>query len=71
MTARKETYNQAMDKLEKLVAQIENNELDIDLLGDKLKEAKELIKFCKEKLYKTDEEIKKILRQTEEDNLQE
>ncbi|MEG1546301.1 MAG: exodeoxyribonuclease VII small subunit [Bacteroides sp.] len=71
MTARKETYNQAMDKLEKLVAQIENNELDIDLLGDKLKEAKELIKFCKERLYKTDEDIKKILRQTEEDNLQE
>ena len=40
---------------------IDSNELDIDSLGVNLKEAQELIKFCRDKLYKADEEIKKML----------
>lgn len=67
MATKKETYDQAMDKLEKIVSQIESNELNIDSLGEKLKEAQALIKFCKEKLYKTDEEIKGILEQKDEE----
>lgn len=67
MAAKKETYTQAMSKLEDIVAQIENNELDIDQLGEKLKEAQKLIAFCKDKLYKADEEIKKILNQKDEE----
>lgn len=67
MAAKKETYTQAMSKLEEIVAQIENNELDIDQLGEKLKEAQKLIAFCKDKLYKADEEIKKILEQKGEE----
>jgi len=65
MSTEKQTYNEAMDKLDQIVSQIENNELDIDQLGEKLKEAQTLIKFCKDKLYKADEEIRKILEQTE------
>lgn len=67
MPVKKETYEQAMGKLEKIVSQIENNEMDIDSLSDKLKEAQQLIKFCKEKLYKTDLDIKKILDQNDEE----
>ena len=48
-------------KLEEIVSKIEENKLDIDQIGDSLREARELIKFCKERLYKTNEEIKKIL----------
>ena len=40
---------------------MENDELDVDQMSVQLKRAQELIKFCKEKLTKTDEEIKKIL----------
>ena len=40
---------------------MENDELDIDQMSEKLKRAQELIKLCKDKLTKTDEEIKKIL----------
>ena len=54
-------YEEAMKRLEQIVSDIENNKLDIDLISDKIKEAQELIKFCKEKLYKTDEEIQKLL----------
>ena len=54
-------YEEAIQELEQIVRQMEEGELDIDTLGEKLKTAKELIKFCKDKLTKTDEEIKKIL----------
>ncbi|MCF2594591.1 exodeoxyribonuclease VII small subunit [Bacteroides caecigallinarum] len=61
MAARKETYTEAMKKLEMIVAKIEGGELDIDQLGENLQEAQKLIKFCKNKLYKADEEIRKML----------
>ncbi len=61
MAAKKETYIEAMKRLEAIVARIESNELDIDELGDNLKEAQKLIKYCREKLYKADVEIKKML----------
>lgn len=54
-------YEESMKRLEQIVSDIENNKLDIDLISDKIKEAQELIKFCKDKLYKTDEEIQKLL----------
>ena len=56
--AKKETYSEAMKRLENIVARIESNELDIDELGNQLKEAQKLIKYCREKLYKADVEIK-------------
>lgn len=58
---KKETYTEAMKRLEAIVAQIESNQLDIDTLGERLKEAQKLIKYCRDKLYKADEEIKKML----------
>lgn len=54
-------YEEALHELEQIVRQMENNELDIDQMSEKLKRAQALIKLCKDKLTKTDEEIKKIL----------
>ncbi len=61
MPTKKETYSEAMKRLEGIVSRIESNELDIDELGANLKEAQKLIKFCRDKLYKTDQEIRKML----------
>ena len=61
MAIPKETYEQAMSRLEEIVEKIESGQLDIDNLSVQLKEAQKLIKFCRDKLYQTDEEIKKIL----------
>lgn len=47
---KKETYSQAMERLEKIVSQIDNNELEIDALAEKIKEANEIIAFCSDKL---------------------
>lgn len=54
-------YEQAIAELERIAKQIEEGQPDIDTLSEQLKRAKELIGLCKEKLAKTDEEIKKIL----------
>ncbi|MGN1264162.1 MAG: exodeoxyribonuclease VII small subunit [Prevotella sp.] len=54
-------YEEAVRQLEAIVRNMENDEPDIDSLGEQLKKAKELIKLCKDKLTKTDNEIKKIL----------
>ena len=59
----KETYNEAIEQLRIIVEEIEKGELDVDVLSEKVKEATRLIKLCKEKLYKTDEEVKKILEE--------
>ena len=60
MAKQEETYNEAIEKLRKIVAEIENGDLDVDILSEKVKEATRLIKLCKEKLYKVDEEVKKF-----------
>jgi exodeoxyribonuclease VII small subunit len=54
-------YEAALAELQSIVSKMENDELDVDQMSVQLKRAQELIKFCKEKLTKTDEEIKKIL----------
>lgn len=54
-------YEDAMKKLETIVSDIEDGKLDIDTIGEKLKEAQELIRFCKDKLYQTDKDIQKLI----------
>ncbi len=67
MNKKEMKYEDAMKRLEEIVYEVENNKTDIDLIGENLKEAKALIKFCKEKLFKTEEDIDRILNSEEED----
>lgn len=55
-------YEQALHRLEEIVRQMESDELDIDTLSTQLKEAQQLIKLCRDRLTKTDTEIKKLLK---------
>jgi len=57
-------YEEAISKLENIVEKMENGEMDIDTMSAQLAEAQKLIKLCKHRLTKTDEEIKKILDET-------
>ena len=54
-------YEEAMRQLQEIVRKMENDELNIDQMSDQLKKAQELIKICRDKLTKTDEEIQKLL----------
>ncbi|WP_315347698.1 exodeoxyribonuclease VII small subunit [Prevotella melaninogenica] len=54
-------YEEAVHKLEAIVDKMERGELDIDSMAVQLKEAQELVKLCKQKLKRTDNEIQKLL----------
>lgn len=55
-------YSDSIKRLEKIIEQIDSGELEIDQLGDKLKEVNHLIEKCQEKLTKVDDEVKKIMQ---------
>ena len=58
----KETkYEVAYNELQSIVKKMEGEELDIDQMAEAVKRAQGLIKLCKDKLTKTDAEIRKIL----------
>lgn len=57
------TYKEAITEIEQILAQIENNELDVDELSEKVKRVSFLINTCKEKLKNTEEEIGNILKE--------
>jgi exodeoxyribonuclease VII small subunit len=62
MAAKKSlTYKEAANELERIVSEIESEEIDVDLLSEKVKRAAFLIKTCKEKLRRTEQEVKKVL----------
>jgi len=61
MSKKKLTYQDAIDQINDILAKIENEELDVDELADNVKKVSTLIKFCKDKLHKTEEEVEKIL----------
>ncbi len=63
MAAKKESYSKAIERLETIVRQIDSNELEIDDLAKKLKEANEIIAYCTDKLTKVDQEIEKMLEE--------
>jgi len=54
---------EAISEIEEILAQIENNELDVDELSEKVKRVSVLINICKSKLKNTEEEIEKILKE--------
>ena len=55
------TYTEAFEQLQKIVSQMENADISVDELSDNIKEAAKLIKICKDKLTKTEQEINKTL----------
>ena len=58
-------YEQAFAQLQDIVRKMESDEYSIDEIAVQLKEAQRLIKFCKDKLTKTEAEISKIQAERE------
>ena len=55
------TYTTASERLEEILQKVESGTEEIDNLYKLLKEADELIKFCRTRLYEVDEEVKSLL----------
>ena len=61
-------YEEALAQLEDIVRKMETNQYDIDEIAAQLKNAQRLIKFCKDKLTKTEAELQKIRSEALEEN---
>lgn len=66
MVAKKPSYQEAVNEIDEILEKIENEELDVDELSDKVKRVSTLIKLCKDKLHKTEAEVENILKDMEE-----
>ncbi|MCF8359619.1 MAG: exodeoxyribonuclease VII small subunit [Prolixibacteraceae bacterium] len=66
MAQKKQTYREAMQEVEDILSSIENDEPDVDELAEKVKKVSQLLKFCKDKLYKTREEVEQVLKDMDE-----
>ena len=51
------TYNDAFNTLQTLVRQIENEDIQLDTLAEKIKEANVLIQYCEAKLRNIEKDI--------------
>lgn len=59
------TYKEALAEIEQIVTNLESDKLDIDQLSVSVKRVTELIKFCKDKLRETSEDVEKTLQSLE------
>ena len=60
--AKKElTYTEAAAEIERILARLRNEELDVDELAAQVKRATEMIARCKAQLLKTEAEVNRIL----------
>ena len=60
MNMKEQKYETAFAQLQDIVRKMENDEYSIDEIAVQLKEAQRLIKFCKDKLTKTEAEIRQL-----------
>ena len=58
-----ESYAQAIEELNAIVAKMQIDSCDIDTLAQQTSRSLQLLKYCKEKLQKTDNELKRLLEE--------
>jgi exodeoxyribonuclease VII small subunit len=58
---KKTTYSKAYSRLQEILQLIEGDQLGIDELREKIREAAALVKICREKLFTIDDEVKKAI----------
>ncbi len=63
-------YTDAFEELQQIVLEIEEGEISVDELSEKVKRASELIKICKLKLSTTEEDVNQILRELDSSNME-
>ena len=60
-------YSEAMARLQEVLDRIDSSDVDIDELAERVKEASELIRFCKSLLTTAEKSVAEALQGLEED----
>ena len=64
-------YTEAFEELQEIVSDMEDGNISVDELAEKVKRATVLIRICKAKLSATEGDVQKILKELEEDKAEE
>jgi exodeoxyribonuclease VII small subunit len=65
MTKKAEGYAQAYAELQKILEALDQGEIDVDELSEKVKRAAELIDFCQKRLRDTELQVKRVMEKLE------
>lgn len=63
MEKKKITYKQAIEEVERILERFNGEQMDVDELGAQVKRAADLIRLCKEKLRKAEQEVAEALKE--------
>lgn len=67
MTKKNFKYSEAIDELNSILADLESERIDVDEVSAKVKKAIELIKLCRDKISKTELEVRAIVKEFEKE----
>lgn len=59
-------YADAMAELEEILEELEGDDLDVDVLADRVRRASELIKACRERITRAESELEGIVTDLED-----
>lgn len=65
MESSEQTYNQAIEELERILAQLRSDNCDVDTLAERTRRAAQLLKECRRRLTATEEELAAVLASIE------
>jgi len=67
MNEKQISYDEAYEELQSILEDIKERNVDVDKLAAKVKRARELIKFCEERIKKAEVEIEEIVKSSPEE----
>ncbi|MBN2483611.1 MAG: exodeoxyribonuclease VII small subunit [Candidatus Omnitrophica bacterium] len=67
MTKKTLKYKDAEAELAEILEDLQSERVDVDEISDRVRRAIELIRFCKEKIEKTEMEVKKVIKDFEKE----
>lgn len=59
------SYTSAVSELDEILTELEDEALDVDILGDRVKRASELISFCRERITSAQTQVEQIVADLE------
>ena len=68
MCAKDIKYREAVERLDEILKQIDDDSIDVDELSEQIKEAVELLRVCKARIDKAELEVKKVVEDLNREN---
>lgn len=65
------SYASAVEELDEILAELEDDSLDVDILGDRVKRASELITFCRNRITSAKTQVEQIVVDLEQADAEE